>query len=139
MHRKSSVLVAACLALGGCASTAPVLYPNAYYQSVGREVAQRDIDACMQLAEAAGARAQGGAGEDAFANTATGATVGAASGAVGGAIVGSAGRGAAVGAATGATAGFLGWIFSQPKHSTAFENFVNQCLEERGYQPVGWN
>jgi outer membrane lipoprotein SlyB len=64
---------------------------------------------------------------------------GAASGAVGGAVEGAAGSGAAIGAATGATAGLLHWVFSPPKRRPAFETFVNRCLQERGYQPVGWD
>jgi outer membrane lipoprotein SlyB len=54
-------------------------------------------------------------------------------------VVGSAGSGSAIGAASGATAGLLHWLFSKPQRSPAFENFVNRCLQERGYEPVGWN
>lgn len=127
------------LILEGCASTQPVLYPNAHYNSVGAEAAQQDIDNCIELAEAAGADSDTGAAGDAAARTAGGAAVGAASGAVGGAVIGAAGSGSAIGAATGATAGILHWLFSEPDRSPAFENFVNRCLQERGYQTVGWD
>jgi outer membrane lipoprotein SlyB len=127
------------LAVEGCASTRPVLYPNAHFNTVGSEAADRDIASCMDLAESAGADAAGSDAGQAATRTAGGAAVGAASGAVGGAVGGSAGSGAAIGAATGATAGLLHWIFSKPQRSPAFENFVNRCLQERGYQPVGWN
>jgi outer membrane lipoprotein SlyB len=127
------------LAVGGCASTRPVLYPNAHFNAVGAEAAERDVASCMELAEAAGAAAAGRDAGQAAARTAGGAAVGAASGAVGGAVGGAAGSGAAIGAATGATAGLLHWLFSPPKRSPAFENFVNRCLQERGYQPVGWD
>jgi OmpA family protein len=127
------------LAVVGCASTRPVLYPNEHLSAVGSEVAQRDIASCMDLAESAGADRTAGDAGQAAVRTGGGAAVGAASGAVGGAIGGSPGTGAAIGAATGATAGFLHWIFSKPKRTPAFENFVNRCLQERGYQPVGWN
>ena len=116
----------------------PILYPNEHFQAVGKEAAQRDIDACIALAESAGAGTGTSSAGQAAANTAGGAAVGAASGAVGGAIVGSAGTGSAIGAASGATAGILRWLFSKPQRSPAFENFVNQCLIDRGYQPVGW-
>jgi OmpA family protein len=125
------------LAVEGCASTRPVLYPNEHFTAVGAEAAERDIASCMTLAESAGA-----AGSDAgqaAARTAGGTAIGAATGAVGGAVGGAAGTGAAIGAATGATAGLLHWIFSKPKRSTAFENFVNRCLQDQGYQPVGWD
>jgi outer membrane lipoprotein SlyB len=132
-------LLVIALAVAGCASTRPVLYPNAHLQAVGPEAAERDIASCMALAESAGAKGTGGDAGQAAAKTAGGAAVGAASGAVGGAVVGSAGSGSAIGAASGATAGLLHWLFSKPQRSPAFESFVNRCLQERGYEPVGWN
>ena len=137
MNRKTYFLFC-CVTLAGCASTTPILYPNEHFQTVGKEASQRDIDECIKLAESAGADAGTGSAGQAAVNTASGAAVGAASGAVGGAIVGSAGTGSAIGAASGATAGLLHWLFSRPQRNPAFENFVNQCLTERGYQPVGW-
>ncbi|HEX9872622.1 MAG TPA: glycine zipper family protein [Candidatus Tectomicrobia bacterium] len=127
------------LAVEGCASTRPVLYPNEHFNAVGSEAAERDIASCIALAESAGADSDGSDVGQAAARTAGGAAVGAATGAVGGAVAGAAGSGAAIGAATGATAGLLHWIFSKPKRSPAFETFVNRCLQERGYQPVGWD
>ena len=127
------------LAVESCASTRPILYPNAHFNAVGAEAAERDIASCMALAESAGADATGSNAGQAAAKTGGGAAVGAAAGAVGGAVGGSAGSGAAIGAASGATAGLLHWLFSQPNRSPAFENFVNRCLQERGYQPVGWD
>jgi outer membrane lipoprotein SlyB len=123
----------------GCASTRPILYPNEYFNSVGSKAAEQDIENCMDLAEAAGADSAGSDAGQAAANTVGGAAVGAASGAVGGAIVGAAGSGSAIGAVSGATAGLLHWIFGKPTRSPAFENFVNRCLQERGYQTVGWD
>jgi len=43
------VAVAVGLALAGCASQRPVLYPNAKYNQVGPEIAQRDVDDCIRL------------------------------------------------------------------------------------------
>jgi hypothetical protein len=136
---KMVVTLVLALAVAGCASTRPVLYPNAHFTAVGSEAAERDVASCMALAEAAGAGAGGSDAGQAAASTAGGAAVGAAAGAVGGAVAGSAGSGSAIGAATGATAGLLRWIFSRPTRSPAFETFVNRCLQERGYQPVGWD
>jgi outer membrane lipoprotein SlyB len=137
MWKRCGALVMA-LAVVSCASPRPVLYPNAHFQAVGAEAAARDIASCMDLAEAAGAHAAGTDAGQAATRTAGGAAVGAAAGAVGGAVGGSAGTGAAIGAASGATAGLLHWLFSAPTRRPAFENFVNTCLQERGYQPVGW-
>jgi hypothetical protein len=136
---KIILAVAIALSLGGCASTRPVLYPNQHYNTVGSKAAEHDIETCMDLAEAAGADSGGSDAGQAATNTVGGAAIGAASGAVGGAVVGAAGSGSAIGAASGATAGLLRWIFSEPERSPAYENFVNRCLQERGYQPVGWD
>jgi outer membrane lipoprotein SlyB len=127
------------LMAAGCATTKPVLYPNDHFSRVGREAAERDIESCMRLAESAGADSAPSSAGQGAAQTFGGAAIGAASGAVGGAVVGAAGSGSAIGAASGATAGLLHWLFSKPQRSPAFENFVDRCLQERGYQPVGWD
>jgi outer membrane lipoprotein SlyB len=128
------------LALTGCASgPKPILYPNDQLQAVGQAEADRAIAECRELADSAGASAGSGDAGRAAGSTAAGGAIGGATGAVGGAILGRPGTGAAVGAATGATAGLLRSIFSgggQP--SPAYRNFVDRCLRERGYEPVGW-
>lgn len=134
---KIFLILVAALTVEGCASTRPVLYPNEYYNSVGPTVAKGDIANCMHLAEAAGADSSSGAG-NAATRAAGGTAIGAASGAVGGAVVGSAGAGSAAGAVAGLTGGLLSWIFSKPQSNPAYVNFVNRCLQERGYEPVGW-
>ena len=129
--------------LSGCANTRPILYPNAHYNSVGREVAEADVEACRQLAESAGASEDNGdstVGRVAT-STAMGAGMGAAGGAVGGAISGAAGHGSLIGAASGAAIGLLRGIFfaarpAQPNQ--AYVNFVHRCLQEKGYSVTGW-
>lgn len=138
-----SSAVLAVLLLSACSSARPVLYPNAHLQSVGKEIAEQDIEDCQRSAESAGAKEGGGGGGKRVAtSTAVGAGVGAASGAVGGAISGAAGRGSMIGAASGAVWGLLTGLFhaaagpSQP--SQAYTNFVNRCLQEKGYEVTGW-
>lgn len=128
------------LLLVGCASApSPVLYPNAKLNEVGQAEAERDIEACKQMAAAGGANpAPGQAGRSA-GGAAVGGVAGGATGAVGGAVLGNAGRGAAFGAATGATAGLMRSIFSRPKPSGAYIGFVDRCLRDKGYEPVGWD
>ena len=128
-----------------CSSARPVLYPNDRLQSVGKEVADQDIEACKQLAESAGAgeNSRGGKAGQVATSTAVGAGAGAASGAVGGAISGAAGRGSMIGAASGAVWGLLTGVFYAavgPSHqpSQAYTNFVNRCLQEKGYEVTGW-
>jgi len=127
-------------ALAGCASgPKPILYPNERLKAVGQAQADQDIAECRELAANAGASAGSGKARQAAGSTAAGGAIGGATGAVGGAILGSAGTGAAVGAATGATAGLLRSMFSGGGGpSAAYKNFVDHCLRERGYDPVGW-
>ena len=140
MKRVSStcVLCVSCLLFSACAGPKPILYPNAHLQTVGQDAAKDDIAECRDMAEAAGAKeGQGKAGQVA-GRTAAGAGIGAASGAVGGAISGAAGAGSLIGAASGATFGLLSGIFSRPNPGQGYINFVNRCLSEKGYEPVGW-
>ncbi len=129
------------LGVSACSSMKPILYPNPHFQSVGKEVADQDIEACKQMAESSGANESGGKAGNVATSTAMGAGVGAASGAVGGAIYGAAGQGSIIGAASGAVAGLLrGILFSarpsQPNQ--AYANFVARCLQDKGYEVTGW-
>jgi len=124
-----------------CSSAKPVLYPNAYLQAVGKEAAEQDIAVCKQSAESAGAEEESGKGSRVATSTAVGAGVGAASGAVGGAISGAAGQGSLIGAAGGAVWGLLMGLFTTSGSShpnQAYTNFVNRCLQEKGYEVTGW-
>lgn len=127
-----------CVALPGCAGPKPILYPNTHLQAVGKEQAEADIADCRRLAEEAGAKPGHDKAGKVAGSTVAGGAIGAASGAVGGAVVGAAGRGSAIGAASGATAGLLRGLFSRPRPGQAYVSFVNRCLKERGYEPVGW-
>ncbi len=135
MIRFAIIILAAALAATACGSRKPQLYPNAKYQAVGQQQAQADIAECDSLAERyAGRESEAG---DTAKRTAVGAGVGAAGGAAGGAIFGSAGRGAAAGAAAGAVGGLFSGLFSRgpdPVH----RNYVDRCLREKGYEPMGW-
>ncbi len=122
----------------GCSSPEPVLYPNTHLERVGTATAERDIDDCRARAEAYGASAKDGATGMLAGSTAMGGGAGAAVGAAGGAVLGRPGRGAAVGAATGATGGFLRGLFKGRQPSQVHKRFVNKCLRDRGYEPLGW-
>ena len=135
---KAALLIGA-LALGGCASPGPVLYPNAHLNAVGQAQADADIAECRRLAEAAGASAGAGQAGAAARGGVVGGAIGGATGAAGGAVLGRPGTGAAFGAATGATAGFLRSLFRRDQPSQAYRGFVDRCLRERGYDPVGWD
>lgn len=132
-------LIFASLLLAGCSAPSPVLYPNARLNQVGQAEANRDIEACKQMASAGGANAAPDQVGRSARGAAVGGVAGGATGAVGGAVLGNAGQGAAFGAATGATAGLMRSIFSRPQPSGAYKNFVDRCLREKGYEPVGWD
>ena len=128
---KRLLLVPAFLLMSGCAAPKPILYPNAHLKQVGETAAEQDIADCSAMAKEAGATQSQGKGGQVAGSTA-------AAGAVGGAVVGHPGRGAMVGAAGGATGGLLRGLFRKSPPSQAFKQFVNRCLQERGYEPVGW-
>ena len=142
MRHKVVSIVGGSLLLAACSTAHPILYPNAHMQSVGKEAAAQDIEACKQMAESAGAEEGSGKAGQVATGTAVGAGVGAAAGAVGGAISGAVGRGSMIGAATGAVWGLLTGLFhmiagpAQPNQ--AYTNFVNRCLQEKGYEVTGW-
>ena len=140
MTRQLLVLLTA--GLVGCATAKPILYANPKYVQVGSDGANRDIAQCESMAKSAGATPdQGRAGQTAK-GAAVGAGAGAAAGAVGGAIWGNPGTGAAAGAVSGVVGTLLWTLFgswatpTQP--SEPYKNYVNQCLVDRGYQPMGW-
>lgn len=136
--KPSILLIATLLGLTACAGPRPVLYPDAHFQAVGREAAEQDIELCMKKAEEAGATPEQGKAEQVAGSTAIGAGVGAATGAVGGALSGAVGQGSLIGAASGATAGLLQGLLSGPRPSQVYIEFVNRCLIEQGYKPIGW-
>ena len=138
------IFAAAIAALVGCAAQRTVLYPNARLNQVGTTAAEGDIDMCMRMAGdyvSAGGRTDK-AVEDAAVGGGTGAAVGAAAGAAGGAVVGRTGTAAAVGAAgggaAGVTRGLIHGLSGKQDPHPVYKNFVNRCLRERGYDPIGW-
>lgn len=137
MRRALPLACLALVALAGCAAKRPVLYPNERLQQAGAEAAQADVDDCIALAEREGAEGSSPAAKTA-GRTAGGAAVGAATGVVVGAVTGNPGRGAAAGAAGGATGGLLSGLFASREPDPVHRAFVERCLRDRGYDPIGW-
>jgi len=134
-----SLLLFSLVTLDGCASSKrPVLYPNPQLSRVGQAQADADINACMRTAEASGANS--GKGEELARGTAKAGAVGGATGAVVGAISSSSsvGQAAAIGGAGAATATLVGGAFDAAEPTPVFYRFVEQCLRDKGYQPIGW-
>jgi hypothetical protein len=130
------LLLTTTLLVAACGAKRPVLYPNDYLKQVGPEKADQDIDDCVKMANdyKAGTDRTGEIARD----TGTSAVVGAATGAVVGAIAGSAGMGAAIGAAGSGVAALGTGIMRSDEPDSIFMQFVDQCLREKGYQPLGW-
>ena len=126
--------------LTACSNARPVLYENDRLKMVGKEAAEQDIETCREAAESAGAEESSGTAGRVATSTGVGTGVGAASGAVGGAISGAAGRGSLIGAASGAVWGLLMGLFNAgtSKPSQAYTNYVDRCLQDKGYEVTGW-
>lgn len=120
----------------GCASKRPVLYPNYHLTMAGQEAAEADIDDCLTLARDYGAGA--GKGEQIAKDTATGTAVGGATGAAVGAVVGDFGKGAAAGAAGGAAGALTRSVIRSGDPDPIYRRFVERCLRDKGYEPIGW-
>lgn len=120
----------------GCAAKRPVLYPNDHLKRVGSESAQKDIDECIRLANESGARSN--VDERIAMQTASGAAVGGVTGAVIGSFFGALGRGLAGGAAAGAAGALTHGLIHSGTPDAVFRSFVNRCLKEKGYEPIGW-
>lgn len=133
---KKIIILIMFLFLAGCAGKqSPVLYPNEHLKSTGEPKAQSDIEECSHLADAyvksnPGAKVVGGV----IVGGAGGAIVG---GAVG-AVTGNIGRGAAIGGVAGATSGMVRGIYKASQPSPVYKAFVNRCLRDKGYEPIGW-
>ena len=119
-----------------CAQQRPVLYPNAHLQHVGKKTAESDIDACLQMAADYGAKED--RGTKVAKDTAKGAAVGGAAGTAVGAVTGNVGVGAAAGAAGSGAASMTRSIIKSGEPGPVYKKFVDQCLRDKGYQPIGW-
>ena len=135
--KTSKLIFLGCMVLlVACSQKRPVLYPNYHLQEVGDETAQTEIDECIRLAKEYGASSNS-SGKVAK-STAGGGAVGAAGGAASGAVFGSVGRGAAAGAAGGAAVGCLHGLFRSREPDPVHRQFVERCLRDKGYEPIGW-
>lgn len=136
------------LAVAGCAATGaqspsarPVLYPNALLNRVGEGAARAAVDACMARAQSAGlspVEQSNAVGQRAG----QGAAVGGVAAAVGALVTGrnfdsiltSGLAGAAVGGSAGAVSGAM-----QSRPSTLYRQYVQRCVNDKGFDVIGWN
>jgi hypothetical protein len=135
IYRLKALLVFSSILFFAACAHGPVLYPNAHLKAVGEERARRDIEECDRLAEE---YVKSKAALGAAKSTAGGAAAGAVIGGAMGSVTGNLGRGAAIGAAGGAAAGLIRGTVRGSQPSPVHKNFVDRCLRERGYEPIGW-
>jgi hypothetical protein len=136
MKKTGLFLIISMLIAGGCSTTkSPILYPNEHLNTVGAAQADRDIEECCRLAES---YLKSKKAKEMAKGAVESSVVGAASGAAAGSVFGHAGRGAGAGAAAGAAASVTHSLFRVKDPDPVFMNFVNRCLSEKGYQPIGW-
>jgi outer membrane lipoprotein SlyB len=131
---KAVVFAISMFFLAGCA-TGPILYPNPHLLEAGEAQAQKDIAECEVLADQ---YVKSDEGIEAAKSTAVGAAGGAVIGGAAGAVTGHLGTGIGVGAATGAAAGLVHGIIKASEPSPIFKNFMVRCLQEKGYEVIGW-
>lgn len=124
------------LAVVGCASSRPVLYPNPKLNQTGQAAGRAAIADCRRQADAADV--DNGQAAEVAKSTGVGAAVGAATGAAVGAVLGNAGRGAATGAAGGGAHGLIGGLFRSSGPSPLYRAYVDRCLRDQGYEVLGW-
>ncbi len=129
-------LLGTTVVLSACAAKQPVLYPNAHYKDVGEAQAQQDIAECRQLADNAGVDRS--TGKDIAQTAASDAAIGAAAGAGAGVVRGDVGERAATGAAAGAAVGATRATLRSGDPDPIYKRFVEKCLRDRGYEPIGW-
>jgi len=136
MTRKiTPVLLALFLITSAACTSKPVLYPNAQYKKAGEAKVSNDIDYCMAFAEKS-------VGKDSRGKTSvkSGVQGGLIGGAIGlgiGIVTGSPGTSAMAGAAGGAAGGAVSGAVQDDSNSL-YKKFVERCLREKGYEPMGW-
>ncbi len=136
LTRPAGVALLAILALA-CGSTRPVLYPNDLYEEVGEYAAEEDVTHCIELAESNGLPTEK-QGSEAAEGAAKGSLAGAIVGGAVGWVLGNPGKGAAAGAAGGGTRGGMSGYAGSGDADPLYRRFVETCLREKGYQPIGW-
>ena len=123
----------------GCAATGtrePVVFPGSTNASAAQMRADRSE--CMAMASEYDSDRAGYS--DTVKSGAIGAGVGAGTGALAGVITkGKVGRATAAGAAVGGVLGVLKGLYDRNQTTNpSYEQFVEHCLERKGYEIAGW-
>lgn len=137
------VLMVGCASSGaGSASARPVLYPNAALNRVGDAQGRMEVNACLSRAQAAGLSPSENTSQ-VGRRAGEGAAVGGVASAIGALITGRGAEGmlraGAAGSAVGGSAGAVSGAFHNDRPNGVYRSFVQRCLNERGFDVIGWN
>lgn len=135
----SFILIFCLLLSSACAAgpKRPRFFPNDHYRRVGPSVADADSAQCMALADQY--VEDPSAWQDVATRGVGGAALGAGAGAIGGTIMkGKVGRSTAAGAAIGGIVGVASGLANMGERNPSYDRFVEHCLQQKGYQVVGW-
>jgi outer membrane lipoprotein SlyB len=133
------IFVTVLLLCSACAAgpKRPRFFPNDHYRRVGPGVADADAAQCMALADEYVENPS--AWQDVATRGAGGAVIGAGAGALTGTITkGKVGRTTAAGAAVGSIVGVASGLSKMGERNPSYDRFVEHCLQQKGYQVVGW-
>lgn len=127
------------LLVSACATgpKTPRFFPNDHYRRVGPATADAEAAQCMAMADQYVENPS--VWQDAAVSGVGGAAVGAGAGALGGTIMkGKVGRSTAAGAAVGSIVGIASSLSKMGDRNPSYDRFVEHCLQQKGYQVVGW-
>jgi uncharacterized protein YcfJ len=138
---KELLLMSACsFMLFSCSTFRPILDENDKYLKVGSARAEKDIDICLQKADAYLEQHKGERmSKEVGRGAATGAIMGTVVGGLSGQSLSSAAGGAVVGAGVGAGGAYVGekgkdkWTPDELK-----QRYVTNCLKRQKYEVIGW-
>ncbi|NDV28809.1 hypothetical protein [Desulfovibrio sp. JC010] len=122
------------LSCAACAKK-PVLYPNEQYEEAGEAKVAEDIEYCLAFAEKSVGKES--KGKKSAKSGIKGGLIGGAVGLGIGLVTGSPGTSALAGAAGGAAGGAASGAIEDDSNSL-YKKFVERCLREKGYEPMGW-
>lgn len=137
MLHKTLLLVLFIFLISVCQACAekPVVYPNDYSKMVGKIQTDQDIEYCMTLADDnVGKKSRG---KTSVKSGIKGGLVGGAIGFGIGIVTGRPGTSALAGTAGGAAGGAASGAV-QDNTDAVYRKFVEKCLSEKGYEPIGW-
>ena len=136
MDRRPAIgLILAVALLAGCATPRVALYPDDRYKSLPKETVQKDVDDCEAKATEF---VKSHKGQIVAKHTGAGALFGAFLGVIVGAFTGDYFRAIGEGAAMGAATGLVGGAIQANSPEGVHRKFVEYCLVDKGYKPMGW-